>query len=320
MIRYTLFCVGIFLGMGSATAQEIQNTLSYRTIESDHYFRFNYENDLFFHTDYYYTQGVHFELVHPALAKSFLHWLFPVFKSQANRYGIGLESAGYTPTTIFADSILKGDRPFAGMAYLQAFAISNNPHNRSRLSSVISLGLMGPAAGGYEIQSFIHRYTGNPDPIGWKYQVKNQVILNYELNYEKAINSWNPHIQSSWTAMLRLGNLDTKAAAGAVFMAGIFDDPFKGNQKPRHLFAYGYLHPQLELIGFDASLEGGPFTSGNPYTIDQADLKRLLFRNQMGVILGKDRLSIDISSRYLSPEFNSGKSHLTGGIALGISF
>jgi hypothetical protein len=107
-------------------AQEFQNTLSYRNINSDHYFRVNYENDLFFHTDYYYTQGVHFELVSPRIGKLPTTYMFPSLKQYSKRYGIGLESAGYTPRTIFADSILTGDRPFAGLAYGKAFMLATN--------------------------------------------------------------------------------------------------------------------------------------------------------------------------------------------------
>ena len=46
-----------------ANAQAMDNTLSFKNINSDSYYRLNYENDFFSGTDIYYTQGIHMELV-----------------------------------------------------------------------------------------------------------------------------------------------------------------------------------------------------------------------------------------------------------------
>jgi hypothetical protein len=320
MRRIALPILCLILGIQAAGAQEIQNTLSYRNISSDHYFRVNYENDLFFHTDYYYTQGVHFELVSPKISRLPTRFLFPALKKYTRRYGIGLESAGYTPRTIFADSILVGDRPFAGLAYGKAFMLATNEAARSRFSAVFILGLMGPAAGGYEIQSYIHRYTGNPDPLGWTYQVKNEVVINYEVDYEKAITRPNDHLMLSACGMARLGTLSTKVAAGLVLMGGWLNDPFRVAHEGRKWTAYAYLHPAVEAIGYDATLQGGPFTTHNPYVIPSEDISRVTFRGIGGIMLGYGRVSLGGSVRYLTKEFRTGASHLTGGFQLGISF
>ena len=194
------------------SAQEIQNGLSYREVPHGDYFRVNYENDLAFHTDYYYTQGVHFEVLKQSFRNDFLRALFPLGKGGFRRFGYGLESAGYTPMSIIADSILRGDRPFAGMAYAKVFAIANHPAHASRIVSALSLGWMGPAAGGYEIQAYIHRHTGNLDPVGWKYQVGNSPVINCEVDYERALTGSLQHfLVTAW---------------GMAIMAGEFDEPF----------------------------------------------------------------------------------------------
>ena len=320
MLRSILLFATFQIGAFAASAQEIQNTLSYRNLSSDHYFRVNYENDLFFHTDYYFTQGAHFELVNPHMGHWPTRFLFPALKQYVRRYGIGLESAGYTPRTIFADSALTGDRPFAGLAYGKAFMLATNEAKRSRFSSIFTLGLMGPAAGGYEIQSYIHHYTGNPDPLGWKYQVKNELIINYEVDYERAITRPGSNLLLSGVGMARIGTLSTKAAAGFVLMGGWFNDPFRAAQGGRKWIAYAYLHPAVEAIGYDATLQGGPFTHDNPYVISANDISRVTFRGNMGMVLGYGRLSAGASARYLTKEFRTGASHLTGGFQMAITF
>jgi len=70
-------------------AQAIDNTLSFRNINGDHYFRINYENDFFTGTDRDYTQGIYLEWVNA----SFCH--FPLMKllwkpGHSSRVGTGL--------------------------------------------------------------------------------------------------------------------------------------------------------------------------------------------------------------------------------------
>ncbi len=304
----------LFLAL-KAHAQEIQNGWSYRNIAAPEYFRLNYENDLFFGTDYYFTQGVHFELVSPKIAKLPTHHILLHRKGDSTRFGLGLESAGYTPTSIFADSILYGNRPFAGMAYFKAFSISINAAKQERIVSTLTLGLMGPAAGGYEIQAAIHRQTGNADPKGWKHQVGNALILNYELDYERAVFGRRRFLLAA-TGMLRTGTYSTKAGAGGVLMAGLFDNPFRMNSVAHSPQAYLYVHPQLEFIGYDATLQGGLFTDNSPYVISSKEMLRAVFRFDGGVRIAYRSIWLSGYARYLTKEFGTGLNHATGGIEL----
>jgi hypothetical protein len=52
---------------------------------------------------------------------------------------------------------------------------------------MLSVGVIGPAAGGEEIQTAIHRNTKNDLPHGWRYQIQNDFILNYTLTYEHCL-------------------------------------------------------------------------------------------------------------------------------------
>lgn len=299
-------------------AQEFQNSWSYRNIAAPKYFRVQYENDLAFGTDYYFTQGVHFELVSPGIGRFPTKAVLLHPKGSATRYGIGLESAGYTPTSIFANNILYGDRPFAGMAYLKAFSLSLNEARRERYTSTLTVGLMGPAAGGYEIQAFIHRQTGNADPIGWKHQVGNALILNYELNYERALFARRRFLLTA-TGTARAGTYSIKAAIGGVLMAGIYDYPFVKMAKAAKLKAYLYAHPQLDFVLYDATLEGGLFTNNSPYVIEAKDMLRSVFRFDGGLRFGYMRACLSIYARYVTKEFGTGLNHATGGLELALT-
>lgn len=308
---FLIFLLAAFV----AEAQEIQNGLSYRDLLSPHTFRVNYENDFTFHTDYYYTQGVHFELTSPALNTRFIRALFLHLSDThlPRRYGIGLESAGYTPMSITADSILYGDRPFAGMAYGKLFLIDiRKGLHPARLTTTLCLGWMGPAAGGYEIQAYIHRHTGNPDPAGWKYQVGNAPILNYEVDYERLLTPVSSYFQISAWGMARVGTLSTKASVGGIIIGGFCQQAFTGRAEKR--YAYAYLHPALDMVAYDATLQGSLFTDENPYTINSRNVQRLLLRLRAGLEAGYKSFSLGFSMRYLTKEFRTGREHLTGGV------
>ena len=69
--------------------------------------RIQYDNDLFQKQDIYYTQGVSLEVVNPLFRKNPINRiLISSSKSNANKYGIRIETAAFTPTSILSDSIL----------------------------------------------------------------------------------------------------------------------------------------------------------------------------------------------------------------------
>lgn len=300
-------------------AQEFQNCWSHKDIASKKYLRLNYENDLVFGTDYYFTQGVHFEAVSPGIGKLPSRYVLLRPDSCYNRFGMALESAGYTPTIISADSIRHGDRPFAGLASLKVFSYTTNASRGERYATTLTIGLLGPAAYGHEIQETIHKKTGNADPVGWKYQVGNALILNYELNYERALFVRRRFLLTA-AGVARAGTFSIKGGMGGVLMAGWFDNPFRSLKERRKLCAYLYAHPQFDFIGYDATLQGGLFTNNSPYTIRGEQMARLVYRFEGGVRIGYRRLLMSIYSHYLSKEFDTGLSHGMGGIEIAYAF
>ena len=139
-------------------SQTIDNTSTYRSMNSPGYFRFHYENDYFTASDYYYSQGINFELCTPSLKKNPLMVLLPELKNNYNSYGLALEHVVYTPTSIRHTEIIYNDRPFAAYIALKTFLISTDTLNHQRLSSTFSTGVIGKAAFGEGMQKNIHKW------------------------------------------------------------------------------------------------------------------------------------------------------------------
>ncbi len=86
---YSLF-LGFLLPL-AAFSQAIDNTVSFRNINSDHYLRVMYENDFFTKTDRDYTQGIYLEWVRPGLRKFPLSSLLWKPRNGSVTYGLALE-------------------------------------------------------------------------------------------------------------------------------------------------------------------------------------------------------------------------------------
>ncbi|MBC7510505.1 MAG: lipid A deacylase LpxR family protein [Ferruginibacter sp.] len=314
------FTVCLMLFCGITIAQLTDNSSTFRNINHNSYFRFHYDNDYFTKTDEYYTQGITFEYLHPSIKKNlFAKLLCKPYTANA-QYGIALNIFGYTPTSIRSDSILYGDRPFNSNISLKIFLIQADELHKQQLSSGFSIGVMGPAALGYQIQDNIHRWLKNTVPHGWQYQVQNDIILNYQLNYEKQLLSTGNNFLLNATAEARAGTLNDKISGGFNFMVGRFNKRFLPVEyKKRKAEYYFYAQSRLHFIGYDASMQGGIFNRQSPYTIAANDITRIVLQTDAGVIVNFKKLYLSYTQSLLGKEFRSGKYHRWGGISIGFA-
>ncbi len=300
--------------------QRIENTSSFRKLDAPSFFRFHYDNDYFTKYDQYYSQGITLEFVHPSIKKFPLaRLLYKPWQGPA-QYGLTFNLFGFTPKSILSDSILYGDRPFDANISVQAFLTQTDVVRKREVSMTISLGIMGPAALGYEIQYNIHKWLDNPLPHGWQYQIKNDIILNYQLGYEKQLLSAGNHFLLNGTAEARIGTLNDKLNGGFNFMAGRFNKRFETVQPiKRKAEYYFYGQGRVNVIGYDASLQGGLFNRKSPYTISAANISRLSFQADAGVILNFKSFYLSYTQSFLTKEFSTGSNHRWGGVSMGFS-
>ncbi len=312
-----MLLTGTILRSLDIPAQLIDHTSTFRNINQKSYFRFHYDNDFFTKTDYYYTQGITLEYVHPSLKKFRVAKILLKTTKSDPQYGISFNLFGYTPTSIKTNDIRYGDRPFEGSISLKMFAVSTSSSNKLRLSSAISTGIIGPAALGKEIQTNIHRWTGNIIPKGWQHQVSNDFILNYQLTIEKnLLAAAGFHLNGA--AEFRAGTLHNRLGAGINFMTGHFNDPYQKTQKKKTTY-YLYGQGRVHLIGYDATLQGGLFNRKSPYVIAPGDITRITFQADAGLVVNLKNLFINYTQSFLTREFRKGKDHRWGGISIGFA-
>jgi len=301
-------------------AQKIDNLASFRDIKNDSYFRFHYDNDYFSGTDENYTQGYSYELVAPFLEKNPVNYLFLIPRKSKAKYGLAIEHIGFTAPVIGSPEIQFGERPFAAAIMLKSFIITTDTLAKSRLASSLSLGLIGPGAFGKEMQVGIHKITGNTIPQGWRNQIKNDVVINYEIAYEKQLFKAGDYISLQSNTAARVGTLFTNASLGLNTNIGLINSAFSTNKKSSKFQLYGYSQVLGNIIGYDATLQGGVFNHDSPYTISSEEITRFTGQFNYGFVLKTKTLYFEYSRTVLTREFDTGSPTKWGGIRIGFKF
>lgn len=304
----------------STQAQLIDNTALYRSMESFSYLRVHYENDFFSKADIYYTQGINLEFVDPLLQKNPLSKLLIYSAKRNARYGLSAEHLGFTPTSIAHPEILQGDRPFASCLFLKAFSMLNDTSRNDRVTSAVSIGVFGPAAGGRQFQEAIHKWIGDEVPLGWEHQIRNDVILNYQIAFDKRLFE-HRFFMAAFKGDVRVGTWQDQIGAGLIFMSGLFKDPFQNFANETNAPAvYVYVEPQLTFVAYDATLQGGLFNKHSPYVLPSSQISRIVFKNHAGVVIKIKKLWLEYFQSFVTKEFKNGRSHQWGGIRIGVNF
>jgi hypothetical protein len=320
-MKTILYPLLLILFLPSITlAQKIDNLASFRDINSDSYFRYNYDNDYFSGTDENYTQGYSLELVAPFLRKNPLNKLFYTPKTIETKFGVAIEHIGYTPPTIGSPEIQFGERPFAAAIMLKSFAVATDTLAKSRVLSSLNLGLIGPGAFGKEMQVGIHKITGNTIPQGWKNQIKNDVVINYEISYEKQLLRAGDFFSLQSNSTARVGTLFTNASVGFNTTLGLINSPFSSIRDQRKFQFYGYSQILGNAIGYDATLQGGLFNRTSPYILASEEIERFTGQFNYGLVLKTRALYFEYSRAVLTREFESGDATKWGGIRIGFTF
>lgn len=195
-----------------------------------------HENDMFTMRDQYYTAG--FSITWYGQRRrdigiaDHIAAVLPAFPRSGNRrLAVGVGQKIFTAKRITVDNPPEDDRPYAAWAYLSSTLIVESGWRQSIAD--ISIGVVGPAAKGSEVQQAVHESTGSSEPQGWDHQLHDEmgVVGRYTDRYRGRLafgSGWGPRwaldIIPGWS--LWAGNVYT-AVEGEMIMRfgrGLPDD------------------------------------------------------------------------------------------------
>lgn len=280
-----------------------------------------YQNDLLAATfdtttDYYYTGGTFFELNLPCFEKNPVSKVLVSLPNGHNEsFGIGYAQVAFTPTSIEADCVLIGDRPFSGAIYVGFNRVTCNSLKRIRLSSRIDIGAIGPVAFAYETQKFIHAHTNNPEPRGWQFQIRNDLYLNYSVRLEKGLISREAFEMIGY-ASSSIGTIYMNATAGVQLRTGLMHPHFETPAYTKRFLVWAYARGEYKVVGRDATLQGGLFNKSSAYFLSRDHIKANVFLFTAGAVACYHKFRLEYFNTFLTPEFSSGKAHMWGHLGV----
>lgn len=233
MTRYFTTCTGVLFALamcGPAAAQEQQQTMPLQ--ETVHFATF--ENDMYFDTDRYYTNGIQFSTKHAqdSRGRFGLLWtglLCDAFGCGDHRLMTSQVNVGqlmYTPRDITLRTLQPDDRPYAGLLYYEQVHTFVSPDQRTLTTLSAEVGVTGRASLAEQAQKMVHRILDRPLPQGWDQQVGGSlgVLLTAERRTARPAlsarlgNEVQLNTASYWR--VGLGNIMSYAATGLQLVVG----------------------------------------------------------------------------------------------------
>lgn len=268
----SLLAFSMAVALNSAHAQHLEKLVDdYRTVyregRSSHAVDIDNDTLLLNRKDGFYSSGLRYAY------KSSVSMAHAV-RSAGWRIGQDL----YTASDIKLPAAQVGppNRPYAGWLYAGAFHVvhrADGTHTRVG----IDIGCLGPCAGGDATQTQFHRILRQPLPQGWSRQVRNE--LGVILYADMAPTRWQPGQFIDLTPSFngRFGNIFTDIGASLTARAG------RLNALPDRPAFYGFVRAEAQAVGYNATLQGGYFSSDNPHTVAP---KRFVGEAEIGVAWG----------------------------------
>ncbi|MGZ3183763.1 MAG: lipid A deacylase LpxR family protein [Telluria sp.] len=188
-----------------------------------------FENDMFFNTDKYYTNGIQLSLRGAAEHKP--GWLQTSCLALAcgdkdlvtTQQNFG--QLMYTPTKITVREPQPWDHPWGGLLYYERAYLLAARDGQSLTNITWQVGVTGPAALAEESQKLFHRALDRPLPQGWDNQIGGSLAAMATVEDRRAVQSLHFDLGSTQVrtaAYLRaaFGNIQTYGAAGAMLTIG----------------------------------------------------------------------------------------------------
>ena len=248
------------------------------------------------------------------------------------RIAFGLQQSLFTPRDTQSRVVIPGDRPYAGVLLATVNLISDTDFTRSVAG--VQAGVLGSYAGGYQVQNGFHSIIGDTPNLGWRNQLPNQPILQLQ-----AGRTWRLPLLSRYGVSADAlpevfaagGDFRTYAQGGATVRIGQGLDSDFGTPRispgmdgtdaykaTRRFVWYGFAGVDGQAVGYDATLQGSTFRSGEPHVSKIWDVGEL----EAGAAAIFHGVRVSYTQTWQTQEFQHAKSGLFnfGSLALSAKF
>lgn len=234
----------------------------------------------------------------------------------------------YTPrdTKTVNRPLYPNDRPYAGYLYLSWGLTTTDPVGARRLTSSLTLGMIGPVSGAAELQRGIHDLLHQPVPADWGSQLKNDPVISYSVRYEgRAIPRFSPAFDVIGDVEGTIGSLMNVAGMGGTVRIGLFNDYFQhptgtyqaGSESSRKFQCYAFIRVGFRAVLDNALMQGGWLNGAkNYYTLPAVELQHFYGQTDVGGVIAGKNVQLAFTQHVRTPEFVGALADQWGHLAL----
>lgn len=212
----------------------------------------------------------------------------------------------YTPVdiTLTLDDIEEYERPYAGWLY---FGVEKEEifKNKSRIEYEAHVGFVGKYSLAEQTQKIVHDITTSDRPEGWDSQIEEIFGIqlaakyyhkNFFREYQEGRSS-----EGFFTMRAEFGNIFMNFSFSQILKYGKINEfPFVDSWEENSL--YVFIEPKINIVVYDATIEGDVFENNSFYT---EDINHVVGELQAGLEMRKGKMKLGYS-------INMGSSQIKG--------
>lgn len=291
---------------------------------------FTIDNDGIVGTDKNYTNGIFLAYHSPSspllsnVAPGAIYQIakyLPLDKESAKGWNIVVGQQIWTPEDIESTEPVEDERPYAGLLFLET-SISQYSSSRTDQYNFM-FGTVGPNSLAEQGQRFIHDIIGSDEPMGWDYQIENQIVFNLGYQGHRLISRHNTEPSNSGLSQydfsgvgrINAGNYQSELAIGSVarwgnnlahnfgttgFSPGKFVDIGMLSSSPTGYFLFTGIEGRYRIN--DITIEGD-----RPSEVPDSNVEHLQATAVIGGIYYQPKWGVSLSFAITTPEFKEDK-------------
>jgi hypothetical protein len=230
-------------------------------------------------SDQYYTSGLRVGWTSGADAVDFAAAAgHAIWGDGTTRISLELTQSLFTPRDTQSDPPNPNDRPYAGELLLTGGLVHDTAGTRDLVA--LSLGVVGPAALGEEVQNGFHSIIGDTSNRGWHYQVPDEVAANLlvQRTWRLPLADFGPvQVDVLPSATAAIGDVRDYAQLGGVARIGqgLNSDFGTARIEPglngsdaftatAPIVWYAFAGADGQAVAYDVSLDGNKFRNDTP--------------------------------------------------------
>lgn len=288
------------------------------------FFSLSFDDDFFSilgnASDRSYTAGLKISLFHQNIKEEwFISRLLLRLPQESNHmYYWGASQQLFTPRIIDDPGIIFGDRPYASVMSLHYGRISYKEAQKEKISTEWTAGMIGPATFGKELHIAFHKLINDKQPAGWDNQIRNDIVINYKIRYEKGLLQPSDRFDVIGFLETNNGTVFNSISAGALLRTGIFDSYFFPEQPPQNKKQFTlYTRPSVTAVMDNTTLTGGVISrKRSPYTTSKDSLQRVYMNLEYGFTFSLNNFTLAYSEKLRTAEIKESYAHRFGSISL----